>query len=37
MHSAAVSSAGDLFVWGYGKFNQLGFGNGKRAALLLPA
>lgn len=27
MHSAAVSAQGDAFMWGYGKFNQLGFGN----------
>lgn len=38
MHSAAVSSAGDLFVWGYGKFNQLGFGNDEDVEIptLLP-
>ncbi|EFN54346.1 hypothetical protein CHLNCDRAFT_24715 [Chlorella variabilis] len=27
MHSAAVSTAGDAFLWGYGKFHQLGFGS----------
>ena len=27
MHSAAVSSSGDAFLWGYGKFHQLGFGD----------
>ncbi|PSC71361.1 ultraviolet-B receptor UVR8 [Micractinium conductrix] len=27
MHSAAISADGDAFMWGYGKFNQLGFGN----------
>lgn len=26
MHSAAVSSSGDLYMWGYGRFHQLGFG-----------
>ncbi len=26
MHSAAVSAEGDAFLWGYGKFNQLGLG-----------
>lgn len=35
MHSAAVSSAGDLFMWGYGKFHQLGFGNGEHLDELL--
>ena len=24
MHSAAISADGDAFMWGYGKFNQLG-------------
>lgn len=27
MHSAAVSAEGDAFLWGYGRFNQLGLGD----------
>lgn len=38
MHSAAVSSSGDAFLWGYGRFNQLGLGETQDAAspTLLP-
>lgn len=27
MHSAAVSASGDAYIWGYGKFYQLGTGS----------
>lgn len=33
MHSAAVSAEGDAFLWGYGKFNQLGLGEAEDAEM----
>jgi alpha-tubulin suppressor-like RCC1 family protein len=36
MHSAAVSSSGDAFLWGYGKFHQLGFGDDHDRETLTP-
>jgi alpha-tubulin suppressor-like RCC1 family protein len=36
MHSAAVSSSGDAFLWGYGRFNQLGLGDTRDEASPTP-